>query len=151
MSTTPALPRGGARPRTGRDTRPAGGEVHRITSARSSLQDDIAARNKRYMLQMSTRVVCFVGAVVLDHWTRWILVAGAVFLPYIAVVIANAGREKATDPGTYVDAAADPWALPARPAEPVMSFEDGPSSTAPSGPRSTTGPRTGSPSRGSSP
>lgn len=120
------------------------GEVHRITSARSSLQDDIAARNKRYMLQMSTRVVCFVGAVVVDHWTRWILVAGAVFLPYIAVVIANAGREKATDPGTYVDAAADPWALPSRPSEPVMTFDADPASeTASSGPRATAGPRDG--------
>lgn len=98
-------------------------EVHRITGARSSLQDDIAARNKRYMLQMSTRVVCFLGAVALDHWTRWLLVAGAVLLPYIAVVIANAGREKATDPGTYVDGAADPWALPSAPSAPVMTFD----------------------------
>lgn len=99
-------------------------EVHRITGARPSLHDDIAARNKRYMLQMSTRVACFIGAVALDHWTRWILVAGAVFLPYIAVVIANAGREKATDPGTFVDAAADPWALPSSPSAPVMTFDD---------------------------
>lgn len=125
MSVTPSLPRGGTRPTAGRAARHGvADEVHRITSARSSLQEDIAARNKRYMLQMSTRVVCFLGAVVLDHWTRWILVAGAVFLPYIAVVIANAGREKATDPGTYVDAAADPWALPSRPSAPVMTFAD---------------------------
>jgi hypothetical protein len=110
-------------------------EVHRITGARSSLQDDIAARNKRYMLQMSTRVACFIGAVALDHWTRWILVAGAVFLPYVAVVIANAGREKATDPGTYVDAAADPWALPSTPSGPVMTFGDEPSQPAGRPPR----------------
>jgi hypothetical protein len=150
VSATPALPRGGSRPATGRGSGPAADEVHRITNARSSLQDDIAARNKRYMLQMSTRVVCFVGAVVVDHWTRWILVAGAVFLPYIAVVIANAGREKATDPGTYVDAAADPWALPSRPSEPVMTFDaDGVADTATAGPRSTSRPRTGPASSGS--
>ena len=106
----------------------------RITSARTSLQEDIAARNKRYMLQMSTRVVCFLGAVVLDHWTRWILVAGAVFLPYIAVVIANAGRERATDPGTYVDGAADPRALPSRPSGPVMTFGPDEPVVSPTGP-----------------
>ncbi|WP_225754234.1 DUF3099 domain-containing protein [Actinotalea sp. Marseille-Q4924] len=132
MSVIRGLPSGGARPTAGRGSSPAAGEVHRITSARQSLQEDIAARNKRYMLQMSTRVVCFLGAVVLDHWSRWVLVAGAVFLPYIAVVLANAGREKATDPGTYVDAAADPRALPSRPSEPVMTFAD---ETVPTSPR----------------
>lgn len=124
MSVARGLRSGGARPAAGRGVPPAAGEVHRITSARPSLQEDIAARNKRYMLQMSTRVVCFLGAVVLDHWSRWVLVAGAVFLPYVAVVIANAGREKATDPGTYVDGAADPRALPSGPS--VMTFADEP-------------------------
>lgn len=71
-----------------------GQAVPSVTSAREPLSDDIAHRNTRYMWQMSTRVVCFVGALVVDHWTRWILVAGAVVLPYVAVVLANAGRER---------------------------------------------------------
>ncbi len=58
---------------------------------------------------MSIRVVCFVGAVLVDHWTRWVLLAGAVVLPYVAVVLANAGRERGQDPGTLVG----PGALPA--------------------------------------
>ncbi|MBC7290042.1 MAG: DUF3099 domain-containing protein [Actinotalea sp.] len=141
------LPRGGGRPAAGRGTRHgAADEVHRITSARASLHDDIAARNKRYMLQMSTRVACFVGAVALDHWTRWILVAGAVFLPYVAVVIANAGREKATDPGTYVEPA-DPRALPSRPSGPVMAYttDDAPRAAGPHASGSGTAPRHGAP------
>lgn len=69
-------------------------EAVSITSAREALSDDIARRSNRYLWQMSTRVVCFVGAALLDHWTRWILVAGAVLLPYVAVVLANAGQER---------------------------------------------------------
>lgn len=89
----------------------------RITSAPAPLTDDIAARTRRYLVQMGIRVVCFVGAVAVDHWTRWLLLVGAVVLPYVAVVLANAGRERRSDPGTYVGPPA-PAALPpaARPA-----------------------------------
>ena len=39
---------------------------------------------------MSIRTLCFVGAVLVgDNWVRWVLVAGAFVLPYIAVVMAN--------------------------------------------------------------
>lgn len=65
-----------------------------ITSAREPLSDDIARRTNRYLWQMSIRVVCFVGALLVDHWTRWLLVAGAVVLPYVAVVLANAGQDR---------------------------------------------------------
>jgi hypothetical protein len=51
---------------------------------------------------MSIRVVCFLGAVLIDHWTRWVLLVGAVVLPYVAVVLANAGRERAGDAGTML-------------------------------------------------
>jgi len=36
---------------------------------------------------------------VVPGWPRWFLIAGAVALPYLAVVIANAGREN-DEPGT---------------------------------------------------
>jgi len=39
-------------------------EPIRITTAASSRADDIAARQKRYLLSMSIRSACFVGAVV---------------------------------------------------------------------------------------
>jgi hypothetical protein len=82
---------------------PAGpGEAVRITTVAPSLSDDVALRTRRYLIQMGVRVVCFLGAVLVDHWTRWVLLAGAVVLPYIAVVLANAGRERRSDPGTFV-------------------------------------------------
>jgi len=40
---------------------------------------------------MTIRTVCFVGAILLrDTWAMWVLLVGAVFLPYVAVVLANA-------------------------------------------------------------
>ena len=74
----------------------------RITAAAAPLSDDVSARARRYLIQMTIRVVCFLGAVAIDHWTRWVLLAGAVVLPYVAVILANAGRERHTDPGTYL-------------------------------------------------
>ncbi|MGI4894195.1 MAG: DUF3099 domain-containing protein, partial [Janthinobacterium lividum] len=40
----------------------------------------------------------FLLFVLIQHWVRWFFVAGAVFLPYIAVVLANAGRESQGPP-----------------------------------------------------
>ena len=65
-----------------------------ITSARVSRSDDIRGREVRYVLSMLVRTVCFIGAVFADGLLRWLLVAGALFLPYIAVVLANAGVQK---------------------------------------------------------
>lgn len=78
------------------------GDAVRITSAAASLSEDVAARSRRYLVQMSIRVVCFLGAVLVDHWSRWLLLGGAVVLPYVAVVLANAGRERRTQPETYL-------------------------------------------------
>lgn len=50
-------------------------------------------RMKKYALSMAIRTLCFIGAVITPSPYRWFLVAGAVVLPYFAVVVANAGRE----------------------------------------------------------
>ncbi|MFI6979788.1 DUF3099 domain-containing protein [Embleya sp. NPDC050154] len=71
----------------------AKGSVYRISGARKGLTEDVAGRQRRYVISMSIRTVCFVAAVFTPSPWRWILVAGALFLPYIAVVLANAGRE----------------------------------------------------------
>ncbi|CAN5839066.1 hypothetical protein BH20ACT6_BH20ACT6_04550 [soil metagenome] len=65
-----------------------------ITSARTSRSADISGRRTRYIVSMLIRTVCFVGAVAADGVLRWVLVACAVCLPYIAVVLANAGVQK---------------------------------------------------------
>lgn len=65
-----------------------------ITGAQTSLREDQRIRTRRYLYSMALRTMCFIGAVVTTGWIRWALVVGAVFLPYIAVVAANAGRRK---------------------------------------------------------
>jgi hypothetical protein len=67
-----------------------------VTEAHRSLSDDIAYRQRRYLLMMGIRAVCFVIAVVLfvNHfgWLAAIPAVGAIFIPYFAVVFANGGR-----------------------------------------------------------
>ncbi len=70
-----------------------GDEVHRVTTAQTGLSQEQRARTKRYLISMAIRTVCFLAAVIASGWLRWVFLAGAVFLPYIAVVMANAGRE----------------------------------------------------------
>ena len=76
-------------------TRKEPGDVHRITSAAPALSDDQAGRQRRYLISMAIRTVCFIGAIIASGWLRWALVAGAVLLPYVAVIMANAGRKRA--------------------------------------------------------
>lgn len=65
-------------------------EVHSITSAAPGHSVDMHQRMVRYSLAMGIRVVCIVALFFLDGWFKLVAVAGAVFLPWIAVVIANA-------------------------------------------------------------
>lgn len=72
-------------------------EAIRITTAAANRADDIRARQKRYLISMSLRTICFVGAWTsfLLGWT-WVwpfLVVGALVLPYIAVVMANVAAD----------------------------------------------------------
>ncbi|RLV48761.1 DUF3099 domain-containing protein [Nocardioides mangrovicus] len=64
--------------------------VVEITSAAPSRDVDIRIRQRRYLFSMALRTMCFVGAIVTQGWVRWTLVAGAIVLPYVAVVMANA-------------------------------------------------------------
>ncbi|MEO9323794.1 DUF3099 domain-containing protein [Nocardioides sp. C4-1] len=69
-------------------------DVVRITTAAANRADDIRARQRRYLFSMSLRTLCFVGAIAASmagiDWLWPILIAGALVLPYIAVVMANA-------------------------------------------------------------
>lgn len=66
-----------------------------ITDAPIAHSQDIHGRQTRYLLSMLVRTVCFVAAVVSTGPLRWVMIAGALFLPYIAVVLANAGGRRA--------------------------------------------------------
>lgn len=71
----------------------SGLESFSITSAPKSLKNDLAGRQRRYLVSMIIRTVCFLLTVALPSPYRWFALAGAMILPYIAVVVANAGRE----------------------------------------------------------
>lgn len=74
-----------------------------ITSAATSHSEDLAARQRRYLIGMILRTLCFVGFVLIDHEIRWVLLAGAAFLPYFSVVLANAtGITRRFDSPEYV-------------------------------------------------
>ncbi|MEV7523683.1 DUF3099 domain-containing protein [Streptomyces sp. NPDC091371] len=73
-----------------------GAEVFRITGARMALAEDVRGRQRRYVISMGIRTLSVIATVLLWNVQRPVaivtLVAGAL-LPYVAVVIANAGRE----------------------------------------------------------
>ena len=69
-------------------------EVHSITDAAAAHSEDMRERMIKYSIAMGIRMVCIVLIFVVDGWFKILAVAGAVFLPWIAVVIAN-GSDKA--------------------------------------------------------
>ncbi|WP_432495261.1 DUF3099 domain-containing protein [Kineococcus gypseus] len=85
-------------PSEGRTARPEPPGVYRITSAPTALTDDLGVRYRKYVVSMLVRTACFLLFVLVDHWTRWLFVVGAIVLPYVAVVLANAGRESKGPP-----------------------------------------------------
>lgn len=66
-----------------------------VTSAPENLRQEQSSRIRAYLITMGIRTACFILAVVLTGWMRWTAVAGAVILPYVAVVFANAVRPRA--------------------------------------------------------
>ncbi|MEU5280067.1 DUF3099 domain-containing protein [Streptomyces asoensis] len=94
-------------------------QVFRITGARQGLQEDVRGRQRRYVISMSIRTVSVILAATLWNVERHValvaLVLGVV-LPYISVVIANAGRENVPSlPSTFLSAPVRPMIAPARP------------------------------------
>ncbi|MFI6859017.1 DUF3099 domain-containing protein [Streptomyces sp. NPDC050421] len=107
----------------------SGAEVFRITGARQGLAEDVRGRQRRYVISMSVRTLSVVATAVLWNVERHVAIvtlALGVLLPYVAVVIANAGRENSPSiPSTFVPAATRP-VLDAAPV--AGSAEPGPES-----------------------
>jgi hypothetical protein len=96
-----------------------GAQVFRITGARQGLAEDVRGRQRRYVISMGLRTVAVILAASLWNVERYVaivaLVLGAV-LPYVAVVIANAGRENAPGlPSTFVRMPSAPMIPPPAP------------------------------------
>ncbi|MCX4668213.1 DUF3099 domain-containing protein [Streptomyces sp. NBC_01381] len=117
-------------------------QVFRITGARQGLEEDVRGRQRRYMISMSVRTLSVIAAAVLWNVERHVafvaLVLG-ILLPYISVVIANAGRESAPSlPSTFVPAPSRPMIAPpaarTESAEPFPEAGAGPKSGEPDAP-----------------
>lgn len=87
-------------------------EVFTITEAQRALSDEQTGRTRRYLISMGIRTACVIAAIFVPGWPRWVFIAGAVVLPYLAVVVANAGREN-DEPGDVGVAEQGRPALPA--------------------------------------
>ncbi len=72
-------------------------QAHLVTEARPGLSADIRYRERRYLIMMGIRTVCFAAAILMfvNHlgWLTAIPAVGALVIPYFAVVFANGGRE----------------------------------------------------------
>jgi len=83
-----------------------GPEVVRITGARTGLTEDVRGRQRRYVISMLIRTAAVILTVTLWNVERplaWGALVLGLVLPYVAVVIANAGRENAPGlPSTFV-------------------------------------------------
>ena len=84
-------------PKRGRDA------AQLVTEARKPRSEDIAYRERRYLIMMAFRVGCFVLTVALfaagAGWFSAIPAVGALVIPYFAVVFANGGREPSSTRG----------------------------------------------------
>jgi hypothetical protein len=70
-----------------------------VTTAGKSAREERRQRERRYLLTMGLRVVCFIAAIVLFaaglRFAGAIAAAGSLILPWVAVVVANAGPRRA--------------------------------------------------------
>lgn len=64
--------------------------VPSVTTAPEGRSNDLASRQRRYLTMMAIRLACLPLAVIASGWLRWAFIIGAIVLPYVAVVIANA-------------------------------------------------------------
>lgn len=98
-------------------------EVHSITDAAGAHSVDMHKRMVKYALAMGIRMVCLILIFVVDGWFKLIPVAGAVFLPWIAVIIANGSDLAEAHSDLLLDSA--PLAELEAPAGPANSDEPG--------------------------
>lgn len=72
--------------------------VQSATALHLSPAEDRKKRMRAYSTAMSIRTACFVLVFFVPGWWKLVFGIGAVVLPYIAVVLANAGSSAGTSP-----------------------------------------------------
>lgn len=97
------------------------------TSLPRAPRDEVESRSVRYLIMMGVRVLCFLLMVFIQPfgWYTWVFGAGAIFLPYIAVVLANVGQEGRTERAISPERALEAHpVLPAHGTSPVIRVEE---------------------------
>ncbi len=99
-------------------------QVHSITDAATAHSEEMRVRMIKYAVAMSIRMVCLILVFVVDGWLKVIPIAGAVFLPWIAVVIANGSDKAEIHSDFLLDSV--PLAELEAPESPVAAPDEGP-------------------------
>ncbi|WP_395243118.1 DUF3099 domain-containing protein [Agromyces sp. MMS24-K17] len=92
-------------------------QQYTITSLPPSPEAERKSRMVKYTITMSIRVLCIFCMLFARGWWLWIFAAGAIFLPYVAVVLANVGSSRGEQVAPPVGA------LPASPSTPTNPSE----------------------------
>ena len=95
--------------------------VHTITDAPEAHTEEMRGRVIRYSISMGIRLVCIVLMFLVHGWLQWACFAGAIFLPWIAVILANAGSDRTRgekDPEFMIETAPPQLTGPPAPEEP---------------------------------
>ncbi|MCT2087155.1 DUF3099 domain-containing protein [Microbacterium enclense] len=102
------------------------------TSLPQAPREDAGSRFTKYMVMMGIRIACFVAmAVVTPYgWYTFVFAAGAIFLPYLAVIVANVGQDAevsaAVNPERMIEAAPSAPVAPAAEAPNVIRIAETP-------------------------
>ncbi len=99
-------------PQSGRAREPQQAPAAVITDAREASSRELSDRVRRYSITMAFRMACFLSMLFVDGWPRWVLLACAVFLPYVAVVLANQSDQRSRTTAVHPGA---PEAAPSLP------------------------------------
>lgn len=68
-----------------------------VTTLPAAPGDDRRARMIKYTVAMVIRVICIVLMLYVQGWWLLLFAAGAIFLPYFAVIIANSATSPSRD------------------------------------------------------
>ncbi|WP_107503843.1 DUF3099 domain-containing protein [Arthrobacter sp. ERGS1:01] len=118
MKDQSAMPASGTGPRKRYRRAAAVPEVQTITNAAEAHSQEMHGRLVKYATAMGIRMVCIVLIFVFDGWFKLIPVVGAVLLPWVAVVIANAGADTVhVEQASLLDEA-PPFELASAPVDP---------------------------------
>lgn len=100
-----------------------------ITTLPAAPDVDRHHRMVKYLVAMGVRVLCIVALLFVHGWWLIVPAIGAIFLPYFAVVIANAATSpsggRVERPGNIVLLTPQPSAQSAQPTPPTPSADTG--------------------------